>query len=71
LLSCLPSFAAVRQSPAVIVANANKGKSGFRLPGIPSSASALQLQVQPFCSWGGLATDLFVPKTTDGQDRLP
>jgi hypothetical protein len=69
--SRLPSFAAVRQSAAVIVANANKGKSGFRFPGILSSASALQLQVQPLGSLGGLVTDLLVSKATDGQDRLP
>jgi hypothetical protein len=61
----------VRQSAAVIVTNANKGKSGFRLPGIPSSASALQLRVQPLGGLSGLVTDLFVPKATDGQDRLP
>jgi hypothetical protein len=41
------------QFPAVTVPKANKGKPGLMLPGIVSSASALQVQVQPFLGHSG------------------
>jgi hypothetical protein len=51
------SRAAITQSGAVIVANANSGNSGLTLPGILSSASARQLQVHHWAGFAGLATD--------------
>ena len=64
IASRLPCFAAIPQSAAVTVANANKGSIGTRFPGILSSASALQLQVHPRGGLAGFATDLFAPPAT-------
>jgi hypothetical protein len=55
------SFLAVVQSAAVAVPKANRGKPGFRLSGMVSSASALQLQVHPRTGLAGLMTDLSAP----------
>src|SRR5437016_2801388 len=41
------------QFPAVAVPKANTGNPGLMLPGIVSSASALQVQVQPFLGHSG------------------
>src|SRR6516162_9744705 len=55
-------FLAVGQSAAVAVAKAKRGKPGFTLSGMLSSASALQLQVHPREGFAGLAIDLSAPR---------
>jgi hypothetical protein len=59
--SRFPCRFAIVQSVAVTVAKANSGKSGFRFPGMLSSASARHVQVHPLGGLDGFATDLSAP----------